>query len=155
MSVCIFIDYRFINDTEWHTIEISPQDYFDIDPDEKIAWNCVPEYDKVIDYLDVNPKQVLNTRLRIIDDEASVTKVITTTFWNQGENHIAERIIKGLEIPDWLMVMTIKIQDNPPIWEILRLQRKNDVHMLEFHSFITDNEDGSQTEKVIYPITAD
>jgi hypothetical protein len=161
MSVSVFIDYRLINEPEWHTIEISPEDYFNLDPDEKIAWDCVAEYDKEIDYLidclEVSRKQVLNTRLRIIDDEVNVTQVITTTFWNQGENHIAERLIKGLIIPDllpdWLMIITTKVQDNPPVWEILRLQRKNEVLVIEFHSFITDNEDGSQSEQIIYPIT--
>lgn len=161
MSVSVFIDYRLINEPEWHTLEIPPEDYFDLDPDEKIAWDCVAEYDKEIDYLitslDVNRKQVLNTRVRIIDDEVNVTKVITTTFWNQGDNHIIERSIKGLELlkwlPDWLMITTTKVQDNPPVWEILRLQKENNVPVLEFHSFITDNEDGSQSEKVIYPIT--
>jgi hypothetical protein len=163
MSVLVFIDYRFINDTEWHTIEMSPEDYFDLDPDEKIEWNCVPDYDKEIDYLinylNVDPKLVLNTRSRILDDEANISTVVTTTFWNQGENQISERFIKGLGVPDWLpdwlMVITIKIQDNPDVWEIMRLQRENDVPVLEFHSFITENEDGFQSEKIIYPITAD
>ncbi|MEG4996306.1 hypothetical protein [Microcoleus sp. B4-D4] len=155
MSVSIFIDYKLINDTQWHTIEMSPENYFDLYLDEKIRWDCVPKYDKVIDYLNVDRKQVLNTRLRIIDDEASVTKIITTTFWDQGENTIAERLVRGLEKLYWLMVITTKVQDNPAVWEILRLQKENDVPIVEFHSFITDNEDGSETEKIIYPIRED
>ncbi|MEG4013604.1 MULTISPECIES: hypothetical protein [unclassified Microcoleus] len=155
MSVSIFIDYKLINDTQWHTIEMSPENYFDLYLDEKIRWDCVPKYDKVIDYLNVDRKQVLNTRLRIIDNEASVTKIITTTFWAQGENTIAERLVRGLEKLYWLMVITTKVQDNPAVWEILRLQKENDVPIVEFHSFITDNEDGSETEKIIYPIRED
>jgi hypothetical protein len=119
MSVSIFIDYKLINDTQWHTIEMSPENYFDLDNDEKITWHCVPQYDKeidyLIDYLNVDSEQVLNTRVRIIDDEASVTKVITTTFWNQGQNTIAERLIRGLEKSHWLMVITTKVQDNPAV----------------------------------------
>lgn len=155
MSVSIFIDYKLINDTQWHTIEMSPENYFDLYLDEKIRWDCVPKYDKVIDYLNVDRKQVLNTTLRIIDDEASVTKIITTTFWDQGENTIAERLVRGLEKSYWLMVITTKVQDNPAVWENLRLQKENDVPRVEFHSFITDNEDGSETEKIIYPIRED
>jgi hypothetical protein len=37
----------------------------------------------------------------------------------------------------------------------MRLQKENDVIIVEFHSFITDNEDGSETEKIIYPIRED
>ncbi|MBE9165303.1 hypothetical protein [Tychonema sp. LEGE 06208] len=155
MSVSIFIDYKLINDTQWHTIEMSPENYFDLYLDETIRWDCVPKYDKVIDYLNVDRKQVSNTTLRIIDDEASVTKIITTTFWDQGENTIAERLVRGLEKSYWLMVITTKVQDNPAVWEILRLQKENDVPIVEFHSFITDNEDGSETEKIIYPIRED
>ncbi len=161
MRVSVFIDYRFINDSEWHTIEMLPEDYFDLSPDEKIEWDCVPEYnqaiDYLIDYLDVDPKLVLNTRVRIFDREANISEVITTTFWNQGENMIAERVITDLETPDllWLMVITSKVQDNPAVWEIMRLQRENNVPVLESHSFITDNEDGSESQKIIYPIRED
>lgn len=160
MPVSVFIEYRLINDTEWHTIEMSPEDYFDLEPDEKIEWNCVPEYDNAIDYLvgdfDIDLKQVLNTRVKIIDDEVNVTEVITTTFWNSGENEFTERFITGSGKPewlsDWLTIVTIKIQDNPDVWEIIRLQRENNVPVLEFHSFITENKDGFESEKIIYPI---
>jgi hypothetical protein len=53
------------------------------------------------------------------------------------------------------MVITSKVQDNPAVWEIMRLQRENDVPVQEFHSFIADREDGSQSEKIIYPIRED
>ena len=153
MSVYIFLEYQLIGSERWEVIELLPEEYFDLDPDEKIEWNRVPMYDQAVEYLDIKRKQLSHTKLKIVDDEANVTKAITTTFWNNGENSIAERIIdRDTGGSDWLMVREIKLQDNPNIWEILRLQRKDAVPILEFHSFITDNEDGSQSEKIIYPL---
>ena len=153
MSVYIFLEYQLIGYERWEVMELLPEEYFDLDPDEKIEWDCVPMYNDDVEYLDVERKELSHTKLRIVDDEANVTQVITTTFWNDGENSIAERIIYGDTGGDgWLMVIEIKLQDNPNIWEILRLQRKDTVPILEFHSFITDNKDGSQSEKIIYPI---
>ncbi|HLO48102.1 MAG TPA: hypothetical protein VK211_06740 [Kamptonema sp.] len=152
MSVYIFLEYQLIGSERWEVIEILPEEYFDLDPDEKIEWDCVAMYDKDFEYLDIERQELSHTKLRIVDDEANVTKVITTTFWNNGENLIAERIINRDTGSDWLMVIEIKLQDHPNIWEILRLQRKDEVPIVEFHSFITDNEDGSESEKIIYPI---
>lgn len=151
MSLSILLEYRLFDSSEWQTIEMLPEDYFDLEPNEKIEWDCLPLYDNAIGYLDIDPKLVSNTRIRIIDNKANITKVITTTFWNQGKNQIVERIDKGPGIFYWLTILTIKLQDNPPVWEILRIPREDDVAKLEFHSFIQDNEDGSETEKIIYP----
>ncbi|CBN54039.1 MULTISPECIES: hypothetical protein [Kamptonema] len=153
MSVYIFLEYQLIGSDRWEVIELLPEDYFDLDPDEKIEWDCVSEYNHAVEYLDIEREKLSHTKLKIVDDEANVTEVIKTTFWNDGKNQIDERIIdRDTGGSEWLMVMTIKLQDNPNIWEILRLQRKDDVPILEFHSFITDNEDGSQSERIIYPI---
>ena len=152
MPISIYLEYKLLTSPEWHTIEFLPEDYFDLDPEEKVEWDSVPEYDDAIDYLDIDPKSVLNTRVRIIDDKANITKVITTTFWNNGENQIAERIDKGPEMFYWLIVITVKLQNDPPVWETLRIERENDVPLIDFHSFIKDNEDGSEAEIKIYPV---
>ncbi len=95
---------------------------------------------------------VSNTRLRISDIEAQITKVITETFWNQGNNRIVERIdSRNSEVFYWLMIIDTKVQDNPTIWEILRIEKEDNLPKISHHSFIKDNEDGSQAEMNIYP----
>ncbi len=154
-NLSISIEYKTIDSSQWHIIELLPEDYFylvDLEPDEVLEWDSVPEYDDAIDYLDIEPNLVSNTRLRISDIEAQITKVITETFWNQGNNRIVERIdSRNSEVFYWLMIIDTKVQDNPTIWEILRIEKEDNLPKISHHSFIKDNEDGSQAEMNIYP----
>ncbi len=151
MTIEIFIDYRMHGSSEWETVEFTPEEYYDHsyyeDDDDPIEWDSVPEWDDAIEYLDVDPVLIANTRLRIRDIELGITRTITTTFWNYGHNYITERVDKGSEVIGYVMVLSTRLQDSPVIWEIMRFRRKNDVLEMEFHSFIQDNEDGSQSDK--------
>lgn len=151
-QVHISIEYKLINSSQSHVVKLLPEDYFDLDPDEEIEWNCVPEYDHAIDYLDIDKTSILCTKISIIDSEAKITKIITETFWNQGENRIIERIDSGTAVSYWLMIIDIKLQDNPLIYEILRFERdEENLPKLCSHVLIKENEDGWQEEKEIYP----
>lgn len=32
-QVGIFLEYKLINSSQWHCVEMSPEDYFDLEPD--------------------------------------------------------------------------------------------------------------------------
>jgi hypothetical protein len=149
MAVQIFIDYQ-LDSMQWHSVELLPEEYFDSTFNETIEWNSVPEWNEAIRYLDVDPESVVKTRIRISDDESN-TRTITTTFWNCGRNQIVERVDKGSGASSYLMVITTLLQEFPSVWEIIRFKKRENLLDLEFHSFIRDNEDGSQTEKKIFP----
>lgn len=155
MTIEIFIDYRMHGSSEWETVEFTPEEYYDHsyyeDDNDPVEWDSVPEWDEAIEYLDVDPVLVANTRLRICDTELGATRTITTIFWNYGRNQIVERIDKEPEGSDYAMIQSVRLQDNPVIWEIMRFKRRDDVLEMEFHSFIQDNEDGSQSEKKVFP----
>ncbi|KAF3888121.1 MULTISPECIES: hypothetical protein [Nostocales] len=153
MSLEIFIDYKIANEPQWHTVEMSPEEYFDLnllDEDEELVWNSVPEYNHAIEYLDVEPSLVSHTRLRIKDSTIQKFLTITTTFWHHGQNFIIERSDKESGEPE-IVIINTKLQEAPTVWEIMKFHKKNDLTELEFHTFIRDNEDGSQTEKKIFP----
>jgi hypothetical protein len=148
-NISITIEYKFINSSEWHNLEFSPDEYFDLDPDENVEWDCVPFYNHAIDYLDVDKSIVQYTRETIIDLKAGVTSIATETFWNNGENRIITTNTSGNYL--WKeTIIEIKLQDYPPTWEILRYAEKENQSVLSYHGLITDNEDGSQDEKIIY-----
>jgi hypothetical protein len=157
MTVTIKIDYKILNSLDWHTISLTPEEYFDKSyfeeyPDEEFEWNSVSEFDDTIDYLDLDPSTISHTRIRIYDDKANASRILSETRWNNGESFIAERIDKHLEETNELMVISIKLRENPTEWEILRIQKEDGMPVLEFHSIITDMEDGSQEERIIYPV---
>jgi hypothetical protein len=152
MTIQIFIDYRMCGSTHWSTIEFSPEEYFDLvyEKIEEIEYYSIPEWDHAIEYLDVDPESIANTRLRIKDTESKATRTITTTFWNAGKNQIIERIDKEQDTSSYLMIVSTLVQEEPTVWEIMRFQRNDDVLTLEYHSFI--NDDGSELEGKIFPV---
>jgi hypothetical protein len=151
-QVHISIEYKLVNSSQWHLVKLLPEDYFDLDVDEEIEWDCVPEYDHAIDYLDIDKTSISCTKISIIDSKAEVTKTITETFWNQGKNRIIERIDKGQKVSYWLMIININLQDNPPISEILRFERdEENLPKICSHVLIRENENGCEEEKEIYP----
>lgn len=153
MVLQIFIDYRMNNSSQWQTVEFSPEEYFDISLDENIEWNSVPEYNHAIEYLNIDTKLVVNTRIRINDSNFGDMTTITTTFWNQGKNFVLERTDKETKVSSYycLLITNILLQEDPSISEIMRFKKIDGVLEIEFHSFIQDNEDGSQTEKIVFP----
>jgi hypothetical protein len=157
MSITINIDYKISNSPEWKTVALTPEEYFDKDyfeeyPDEEIEWDSVPEFNDALDYIDVDPEILSHTRITIFDNEKNISRTLSKALWNKGENFIIERTDKYADKVEELIVINIKLKDSPTEWEILRFQKENGIPMLEFHSVILDKEDGSQEERVIYPI---
>jgi hypothetical protein len=157
MTVSISIDYKTLNSSDWKTLELTPEEYFDKVyfeeyPDEEFEWDSLPEFEDAVDYIDLELEMISHTRIRIFDDKKNISRTFSEALWNNGENYIVERVDKYPEKVEELIIMNIKLRDDPSEWEILRIQKVNGVPMIELHSVITDKEDGSQEERIIYPI---
>ena len=158
-QVQIIIEYQLTDSSEWHLVELAPEEYFDLDylaPDEKIMWDCMPKYVDTIEYLDIELKEVANIKLKIIDPEVKITKSVAETFWNEGKNKITEVTHSENEkISYWETIIDIQLQSVPLISEILRFYREDNIPKLAYHGIITDRKDGSQEETIIYPKNPD
>jgi hypothetical protein len=155
MNIHVFIDYRQKNTSDWITIELKPEEYFDSEFDSDITWDSIPQFDDASDYLDIEKSVLQNIRIRITDLQFNIGRTISTTFWNDGENQIVERIDEGINDAPQMIIITNKIQENPDIWEIMRFKKQNHTLQIEFHSFIQEDEDEFQVEKVIFPEESD
>lgn len=82
-------------------------------------WNSVPEYDRAIEYLDVEPSLGSHTRLRIKDSTIQKFLTITTTFWHHSQNLIIERSDRESGEPR-LVIINTKLQEAPTVWEIMK-----------------------------------
>lgn len=150
-KVNIFIEYRLVDSLTWESINLSPEEYFDLEEGEEISENCVPQYDHAVDYLDIEITNVSNTRIKIENFQNKTTEIITETFWNHGKNCLIESTTTNPKEVSWMIILSIQRQDNPKIWEILNFEREDDLPKLCYHGIIQDNEDGSQDEFKIYP----
>ena len=149
-GVSIKIKYALIGEEEWHTVDIFPQDYFDLDEGEVIEVDSIPMYNHAIDYIKKDSNKVINTII-IIEDKGNKEKmVINESFWNNQQNRIIEKIYFGIDFREELVIVETKVKDKPIVYEITKAIRKDGILMPVYHGFITENDDGSQTEiKVI------
>ncbi|MBI2807732.1 MAG: hypothetical protein HYX68_22350 [Planctomycetes bacterium] len=150
----IMLEYRLNFQTSWIEHPISVQDYFDPEfasKNEVLDIDNVPLHDHGIEYLDVNPWQVVNTRVILRDESKGLERRIVETFWNDGRNRLIERtdMLQG-HLKYWEVITDVRILEQPTVTEILRVGRKNGILAVLSHVFITDNEDGSQTELQVH-----
>lgn len=144
----ITIEYQLIDSTNWDCLELTPEDYFELELDEKIDLDSIPKYNHAIDYLDLERNQIQATKLILTYEATKAKHCIIERFWNQGENRLIERIDSGVN-PYWEMILEIQISQEPLLWEIVRIGREDGIMKPLYHAFIQDNKDGSQTETKI------
>ncbi|MEL7079105.1 MAG: hypothetical protein AAGM46_24680 [Cyanobacteria bacterium J06582_2] len=148
-SLTITIRYKLTNSLEWHIVSFTPEEYYDLDYNEKAEWDSIPLWNDTLDYLDIDKILVEYIETTIIDTEADIIQIFAESFWNKGKNRITETIVSGSR--SWKeTIVEINLVDKPLTYEILRYNRMDSFAKLSYHGLITDNDDGSQSEQVIY-----
>jgi hypothetical protein len=93
----ITIEYKSIDSQHLMVINLSPEEYFDLDPDETPSIDSIPFYNHAIDYINIDSKNVEHTKLNITDSDGNCISRTTENFWNFGQNRIIERNDYGVE----------------------------------------------------------
>ncbi len=154
-SLQIKFEYKLLGQSVWKTLPMPDSVYFDpsyMSKDEPPEIEDVPLYDHAVEYLDVDPSLVENTRIILIDSLKDENRTINETFWNGGRNRIIERTdLRSGEVNYWELITDCHVVGRPSTVEIISMGKKEGVLVLYYHVFITDNADGSQTEFKVYP----
>src|SRR5262245_39444008 len=154
-SIDVTLEYKLIGQADWAAHPFQGEQYFDpdyLDPGEDPAIDDVPMYDRAIDYLSVPGSLVEKTRLKIRDLLRNEGRTIAETFWNGGRNVIVERTdYKSDEPSYWEVIIECQIADKPLTLEIIRIGRDEGVPCIYLHTYVTDQDDGSQTEQRVFP----
>ena len=111
----IKIQYKLIGEQEWTTINLTPQDYFDLDDGEAIEVNSIPMYNHALDYIKNISKEVVNTKITIEDTKTKEKIIITESFWNKQQNRIIEKIFNGSDCNEELIIVETKDLANEQI----------------------------------------
>jgi hypothetical protein len=153
MPIDIRIDYRLNGSAELLRKRFSPEAYFDLDPGETPEVDSVPQRNNAIEYLEgISRRDVEFTRLQIHDNVAGKTRVVTTTYWNDGENGIAEVSESSGGVQDyWELILDSLVSSSPRVNEILRVGREAGIIKIYMHDFIETRADGTERERMIFP----
>jgi hypothetical protein len=148
-SVSINIKYKLIHEQSWVNIDLTPQEYFDLEEYEDIETDSIPLFNHALDYIKTDKEKVEITQIIIHDSAKQAQITITETFWGNQDNRIIERIDVGTVEEGELIIVESKIKDIPLIYEVIRFNRKEGILVPEYHGFITQNADGSESEEKI------
>lgn len=146
----IELEWRPVGSIGWESRSLSPEEYFDYD-ERPFQLDSVPRFDHAIEYLGVDRREVLGTRITVADSQTQYRRVIAESFWNGGTNRVIERVDET-DAPYWEMIVESRMSDEPSTIEVLRIgrdERGNPVPLS--HVFLTEQSDGSHSERMVFP----
>jgi len=143
--VHITIEYKLTDSSSWEFLELTPDEYFELEANEKVSLDSIPQHNHAIQYLGIEEQRVIATKIILIDEAKQAKRTLVERFWNQGENRLIERTDIG-EKPYTEIILEIQVSKEPPLWEIIRIGREDGVLTPWYHAFLQDNDDDSQTE---------
>ncbi|MGD2180945.1 hypothetical protein [Lusitaniella coriacea] len=146
--------YKIFENPEWKTVKFSESEYFDLDSDEEAEWDSVPWHNDLRDYLDLEKISIQYVEAVIVDSISGISKSLKSTFWNEGDNEICEVVVSG-KTSYHETIISVKTQEAPIVFEILRFHHDNNFPVLSYHGFFKRNEDGSEEERIVYSISKD
>lgn len=155
-NITIEIQYLLKNSQELKSYQLNPDEYFDLEENEIIDIYSCPKYNHGEEYLKQNKDflidDLLFTKILLTDLIKKEHRQISERFWNKKQNKIIERIDMDLTkfqiIYNEIIIETL-INVNPNKWEILRLERNNQIMQPIFHSFIEDNQGQENEEEIV------
>lgn len=145
-NILVKIKYKLFEKETWQTLILSTKEYFDLEEGEQIEVNSVPFFNHAIDYIKQDKEKIEITKIIIEEKDSNKQLIISEVFWNDQNNRIIERTYSNTNIIEQLLITETQIQQNPLVYEIIRATRKDGVLFPEYHGFITEQKDGSQTE---------
>jgi len=144
----ISIEYKLVDNSCWESLELTADEYFDLEPDERPELDSIPKYNHALDYLNLESQRVSATKISLIDENMAAKRLIVEKFWNGGKNRLIERTDAGKN-PYWETILEVLVSETPPLWEIIRIGREKGIMTPWYHGFIEDKNDGTQKEVLI------
>lgn len=144
-KVAIEIQYKLEGSEKWEVINLSPEEYFELEEGEEPDIDCTPRHNNIIDYIESNVNKVVNIKTVITNTETKTERRFIDTYWNNQKNFIIERIDSSNGFDDVEIIIETKINENPNVYQIIRIVRKDGILIPVLHDFVTENADGTET----------
>ena len=151
----VSIDFKYkIKEYEyWKDLELTANEYFELDTDEEPEIWSLPKWNKLLDYIDIEKAKVDDIIIKITDSIKEESLIFKQKFWNNQRNSLLESIEDKQGITDIELILETLVNDNPDeeVWEIIRFSRSDGLLTPTLHTFITENKDGLVSEKIVVP----
>ena len=136
----IILRYLQKNQKEFEVLELSNENYFDLEKNEIADINSVPKYSQPYYYVNLPLEKLVFVELTIQLNEKKRT--FKQTFWNNGENFLTERT--DLDDNYKEIILTTKLESDR--YEIMRLTLISGFLVPIYHGIITSSSNGKEKE---------
>ena len=149
-SLKISIAYQLTDSAVWHLLELTPNEYFRLEPNENTHLRSSPKYKHAFQYLSLESDRLSGTKIILTDNASKAKSYIVERFWNNGKNRLIEKTdIIGQQIYGET-ILEIMIGKEPLLWEIVKVIRQDGILTSWYRGFSQnpDNKD-EEEEKLI------
>ncbi|MFN3195239.1 MAG: hypothetical protein ACE364_04740 [Chlorobiota bacterium] len=136
-------EYLINNLTEFKTLHIDYNEYFDLDKDEEIDTDSVPKYLQPYEYLDIHLKEIVF--LKVSFEINNNKRTIKQSFWNDGENIVTENIEKG-DRNYHELIISVRLNESSEFFEVLKLNMDFEFIFPKYHGLFSYKNGKSEKE---------
>jgi hypothetical protein len=112
------IHYKQRGAPGWQEFPITIEEYYEPD-DDGLEWDSTPRHVHADEYLAIGSSELEQTVLELYDQNDSLRSTVTETLWNNGHNRLIERVEGSAR----LLIMQVLVQEEPPTFHTIRLDR--------------------------------
>ncbi|MGM9681017.1 MAG: hypothetical protein ACI3XR_05880 [Eubacteriales bacterium] len=151
-NIRIQLDYLCDRNTEWKTVRMTPDRYFDLSENEPIDIDSVPLHAELLDYIP-DSETVSKITLSIRNIRKHTELRLNASFWNHQRCRIIRRreFRKNKEIyNEFIYEASLPdIGGNPAKYDICRFTVEGNSIDCVYNGIITVNDNGSESENRI------
>lgn len=143
--VCVSLSFKLICSDEWQNISLSASDYFYREEDITNI-DAIPKHNHAWGYLNgINKEKLSQTKLQLLNRNTGDRIVITEVLWNALEDILIERIDEGPNRRQHTIIYTSSVKKNPYTYQVIRLEKENDMFVPFSHYLVEVSDDGSES----------
>jgi hypothetical protein len=144
MKMNLVFRYIVKSKLDWQSLDITLDQYFELDKGEKITLNSSVRYCHLHEYLEHSLEELLF--IHVVVEIGLNKREFKQTFWNEGNNFSIERVDSGEKEYQEIIISSL-VNKEQREFEVIRLVSANSRLYPSYHGFIKENQDGSESEK--------
>ena len=138
------IDFKYFTkkDFAWKKLEITAEEYFDLEEGEECTTESITQHLNLHQYLNIPLEELLF--IHVITENSDSKRELKQTFWDNGNNSVIERLDSGSK--SFKEIIITLLRENKE--EIIRMASIESQVIPLYHALFTDLGEAESEEKL-------